>query len=278
MRIYLSVDLEGIHGIVHSSQTQPGEPGYARATELMHLETNAVVEGLLAGGASEILVNDSHWSMLNLKTEMLHPKCKLISGWHKSHSMVTGVNDNFDAACFVGYHAKAGTAKGVLSHTYRAQVFLDVKLNNVSVGEAGLNAALAGWFGTPVALITGDDTVCKELSDLIGTIPHVAVKQSISRYAANLFPSSQILQQVKAKAEEALKNPKSWRLFKPPSPSTITLSFVDPCMADGAELLPIVKRISDRDIEISNSDYSKLFQTMLAIGAIGASRRDPYFS
>ncbi|MBX9879255.1 MAG: M55 family metallopeptidase [Candidatus Obscuribacterales bacterium] len=278
MRVYLSVDLEGCNGIVHSSQTQPGEPGYPRALEIMHQEANAVIEGAIAAGAKSILVNDAHFDMRNLKPELLHQSAELISGWQKPYSMVSGVDDGVDAAIFVGYHSKAGTARGVLSHTYRSQVFLDVKLNGVSVGETGLNAALAGHFNIPVAMIAGDDAVCTEAKDLLGNVSCVAVKEAVSRYSAVFKPVKQVLDKLRSESCEALKNKNNWTLFKPKSPSTLSLVMFDPVMADGAELLPYVKRVADREVEITHEDYSQLFKMMLAIGAIAASRRDPYFS
>lgn len=277
MRIYLSVDLEGINGVVHSSQTQPGEPAYDRALVWLHQETNAVIEGGLAAGATSCLVNDAHWDMRNLQLDKLHPKASLVSGWQKPYSMVYGIDSGVDVALFVGYHSRAGTARGVLSHTYRAQVFLDVKLNGQPVGETGLNAALAGWFGIPIALVTGDDSVCDEATKLLGPLTCVPVKRAISRYSAISSPQAEVLTNLRLMTKTALENRASWRLFKPPSPSTLTITMTDPAMADGAELLPMVKRREERVIEFSDEDYSVLFRLMLAIGAIGASRKDLYF-
>jgi D-amino peptidase len=278
MRVYVSVDLEGINGVVHSSQTQPGEPGYERAVELMHRETNAVIEGALAAGATDVLVNDSHWDMRNLRIEQLHPKAQLINGWQKPFSMVSRVDDKaVEAVCFVGYHARAGHERGVLSHTYRAQVFLDVTLNGQPVGETGLNAALAGWYGKKIALVTGDDATCQEATELLGPVACIPVKTAVSRYSAVCHPYAEMLSALRDKAEESLRNADGWRLLKPPSPSTMKITMIDPAMADGAQLLPMVKRLSAREIEITHEDYSVLFKLMLAIGAIGASRRDPHF-
>lgn len=276
MRVYLSVDLEGINGVVHSSQTQPGEPGYERAVQLMHQETNAVIKGAREAGATEILVNDSHWDMRNLRQELL-AGATVLNGWQKPYSMVSGINNQIAAACFVGYHSRAGTACGVLSHTYRAQVFYDVKLNGVSVGETGLNAALAGWFGVPVALVTGDDAACQEAIELIGPVAAVPVKTAVSRYSAICNPQEEVLEKLREKAAAALSNREGWRLFKPPSPSTLTITMFDPAMSDAAELLPMVKRIADRTVEFSHEDYSVLFKLMLAVGVLGASRKDPHF-
>ncbi|HEY9680408.1 MAG TPA: M55 family metallopeptidase [Oculatellaceae cyanobacterium] len=276
MRIYLSVDMEGIHGVVHSVHTQPGERGYETASKWMHEDVNAVAAAAFQAGATEVYINDSHWDMKNLNPDLVHPKCHLLSGWHKPYSMVTGVKGH-QAALFVGYHAKVGTAKGILSHTYRAKVFFDVRLNGKSVGEAGLNAALAGWFGVPIALITGDTAACRETIDLIGDVHHAVVKDGVSRYAGVCFPREQVMDILHRTTLHALKDASSWKLYKPDPPYTIGITFVDPNMADAAELLPIVKRTGDRDIEITNDDYSQAFQTMLAVGALGQSRIDNWF-
>lgn len=289
MRVYISVDLEGINGICHSSHTQPGEPGYERGVQLMHAETNAVIQGARAGGATDIVVNDSHWDMRNLRTELLEPGTSIVTGWQKPFSMVSGVSGNvaglpintmdkpFDCAFFIGYHCRAGVARGVLSHTYRAQVFYDVKLNGESVGETALNAALAAHYGVPIALVTGDDALCEEATAQLNGVNCVAVKQAVSRYAAIFRPHQDVLSDLKAAAKRVLKDRSNWKLYNLALPATLTVTTIDTAMADAAELLPMVKRLSDRTVELSHDDYSVLFRLMLAIGALGASRKDPHF-
>ncbi len=287
MKIYISADLEGINGICHSSQTQPTERGFERAVALLHQEVNAVIRGARLGGAREIVVNDAHWDMRNLESERLEPGTTLISGWQKPFSMVSGcagaaglasvASGPFDAAYFVGYHAMSGTARGVLSHTYRAKVFLDVSLNGQPVGETGLNAAACGWWGVPLAFLSGDDAVCEEAVDLLGPLECVTVKKAVSRYSAVFAPQEDVIAQLEAGAARALENKNRWRLFRPPSPSTLELTMLDPAMADGAELLPGVRRLSDRQIAVSHNNFSVLFNLMLAIGAIGEGRRDRHF-
>ena len=280
MRIYISVDLEGVNGVLHSSQTQPGEPGYQRAVELMHEETNAIIEGLVEGGATEILVNDSHWDMRNLMIERLHPLASLVSGWQKPFSMVSqldGAKQLADAACFVGYHTKAGTARGVLSHTYRAQVFFDIKINGQSVGETGLNAALAGWFGVPIALVTGDDALGEEVETILPGVTFAQTKRAVSRYAACCPPHKVLLAELKSQARQAIEQRRRWVLYQPQRPTELEITFFDPAMADAAELIPGISRKNDRIVSATEADYSVLFRLMLAAGALGASRKDPYF-
>src|SRR2546426_1673792 len=140
MRVYISVDMEGIAGVVHESQTDPTTPAlaaeYARFRRFMNAEANAAVEGALAAGATRVLVNDSHWFMRNLLAEELHQTAELVSGDPKPRSMMQGIDQQggFDAALFIGYHARAGTRNAILDHTYADRIH-DVRLNQQPVGE-----------------------------------------------------------------------------------------------------------------------------------------------
>lgn len=288
MKIYISADLEGVNGVVHSSQTQPGEPGYERSIALMHKELTAVIEGIYsAGGVSEIFVADAHWDGRNLRQELLPKGVSLITGWQRPFSMVSGVSGKvsskqlvdkgFDGVFFVGYHAGAGHGCGVLSHTYKSECYLEVKLNGVRVGECGLNAALAGYFGVPIAFLSGDDAACNEARNLLGSLTTVAVKKALSRYSAVCMPQLEALDALRHGAAEAIQKRDYWNTFFPPKPSTITVSMFDPAMADAAELLPEVKRLDDRTVEFAHEDYSVLFRLFLAVGVLGISRKDPIF-
>src|SRR5437762_47384 len=147
MRVYISVDMEGIAGVVHEDQTNPVDPRcapeYARFRRLMTAEANAAIDGALEAGANQVLVNDSHWFMRNLLAEELNQAAVLLSGDPKPWSMMEGIDGGFDAAMCIGYHARAGTKNAVLDHTYTDRV-LEARLNGRPVGELALNAALAG--------------------------------------------------------------------------------------------------------------------------------------
>src|SRR5260370_23547090 len=189
MRVYISVDMEGIAGVVHESQTDPTTPAsaaeYARCRRLMTAEANAAVEGALAAGATRVLVNDSHWFMRNLLAEELHQTAELVSGDPKPRSMMQGIDQQggFDAALFIGYHARAGTRNAILDHTYPDRIH-DVRLNQKPGGELGLNAALAGVHGVPVALVSGDSAVTAEAKDpLGGGVAPVVVEAAVRRHA-----------------------------------------------------------------------------------------------
>ena len=145
MKVYISADMEGTSGIVHSNQTEPEHAEYPAARKLMIGEVNAAIEGAFKGGAKEVLVNDSHDGMRNLAVEDMHPDAIVLSGAPKPHSMMTAIDASFDAAFFTGYHARAGSSFANLDHTWDGpRVIQGVWLNGVEVGEVGLNAALAG--------------------------------------------------------------------------------------------------------------------------------------
>src|SRR2546426_7367581 len=173
MRVYISVDMEGIAGVVHESQTDPTTPAlaaeYARFRRFMNAEANAAVEGALAAGATRVLVNDSHWFMRNLLAEELHQTAELVSGDPKPRSMMQGIDQQggFDAALFIGYHARAGTRNAILDHTYADRIH-DVRLNGKPVGELGLNAALAGGDGGAAAPASGASPPATQTKDRLG--------------------------------------------------------------------------------------------------------------
>jgi len=209
MRVYISVDMEGIAGVVHESQTDPTTPAFAaeygRFRRLMTAEANAAVEGALAAGATRVLVNDSHWFMRNLLAEELHQAAELVSGDPKPRSMVQDIDGGFDAALFIGYHARAGTRNAILDHTYADRIH-DVRLNGKPVGELGLNAALAGVHGVPVALVSGDSAVATEAKDLLGQgVGTVIVKEAVSRHAAKSVAPAAACRMIREEVPRALK-------------------------------------------------------------------------
>jgi D-amino peptidase len=163
-KVYISVDLEGISGINGDDQTSAGAAEFGRARKLMAEDANAAIRGAFEGGATDVLVNDSHGGQRNLLPEDLDPRARLISHSFKRHGMMEGLDESFDAIIFVGYHAKADSPRGVFAHT-GSGVVRDLQINGQSVGEGGMNALLARWYGVPVVVVTGDD-VAVELRPL----------------------------------------------------------------------------------------------------------------
>lgn len=181
-RVYVSVDMEGISGVVGDDQTSPGGAEYGRSRVLMAGDANAAIRGAVAGGAAEIIVNDSHGGQRNLRLEDLEPGARLVSHSFKRHGMMEGLDESFDAVIFVGYHAKAGAPRGLFAHT-GSGVVADLQVNGRSVGEGGLNAALAAWHGVPVVMVSGDDAAVAEVLESAPGARGVVVKRAINSRA-----------------------------------------------------------------------------------------------
>jgi len=267
MRVYISVDMEGVAGVVHEDQTNPIDPRcaveYGRFRRIMTGEANAAVEGALAAGATRVLVNDSHWEMRNLLAEELHPTAELVSGSTKPRSMVEGIDAGFDAACFIGYHAQAGTAHAILDHTYTDRIF-QVRLNGSAVGEVGLNAALAGRFGVPVALVSGDQALAAECAALLGSGTRaVVVKHAVARHGARSLAPAEACRLIREGVTAAVRKPPApWTVA---SPSTIEVDFCSSHHADMAELVPGSERIGARTVRVTHPDYAETFRAFRAL-------------
>lgn len=202
-RVYISVDMEGISGVSGPDQTSSSGSEYGRARKLMAADANAAIAGAFAGGATDVLVNDSHGGQRNLLPEDLDPRARLISHSFKRHGMMEGLDETFDAVIFVGYHAKAQAPRGLFAHT-GSGVVRDLRVNGESVGEGGLNALLADWYGVPVVLVTGDDTAVEEVSARVPGIRGVVVKRAINTQAVELKPLETARREIGRAAQEAI--------------------------------------------------------------------------
>lgn len=267
MRVYISVDMEGVAGVVHEDQTDPIDPRhggeYNRFRRLMTAEANAAIEGALAAGATRVLVNDSHWLMRNLLAEELNPAAELLSGGPKLGSMVEGVDLGFDAALFVGYHAMAGTRHAIIDHTYTDRVH-EARLNGKPSGELAINGALAGTWSVPVALVSGDQALAAEARALLGDgVETVVVKEAVGRFAARSLAPSEACRRIRDGAIAALRRPHAPLVL--PSPVRLEVDFAYTQMADMAELVPGSVRTGGRTLEYTHEDYREVFRAWRAM-------------
>ncbi|MGI6642604.1 MAG: M55 family metallopeptidase [Bacillota bacterium] len=253
MRVFISVDMEGISGVVDWKQTEYGKEDYGRFRRLMTQEANAAIEGALAAGATSVVVNDSHGGMRNLIIEELNPEAKLISGGSKPMSMMEGISDGFDAAFFVGYHSSA-SSMGVLNHTYTGRV-THYWVNGMVMGETGMNALIAGYYGVPVVLVTGDSAVTAEAHSLLERVETVTVKEPRSQFSALCLHPTKARDLIRAKAEAALSNLEAFKPLIPEAPSTVRLQFHTSGMTDGAAIMPGAMRIDPVTVEFTAPDY-----------------------
>jgi D-amino peptidase len=263
MNLLISVDMEGISGVVMSDHTSSSHKEYERFRKLMTAEANAAIEGALAGGADQIVVNDSHGGMANVLIEELNPVAELISGSPKPFAMMQGIGPEVDAVFFVGYHAASGAGAAVLEHTWSGHL-VELRLNGRVVGEMGLNAALAGAYDAPVILVTGDRAVTEEALALLGEIEAVAVKDGVTRSAARCLHPEVAHKRIRQAAERALRLTVSPSVV--PSPITLQVVFQRAIHADMAALVPGSQRVDGRTVEWTGEDMPTVYKVFRAMG------------
>lgn len=263
MKVLISVDMEGITGVVSQSHTDHTTAEYQRFRKLMTADANAAIEGALAGGATDIVVNDSHGGMDNILIEELNPAARLISGSPKPFSMMEGIGPDVGAVFFVGYHARAGSAPAIHDHSWSSSTIYNATLSGKPMGEIMLNAALAGHFGAPVALVTGDQLATAEAREALGDVETVTVKIAAGRTAANCLPPAKTAPIIRQAAQKALERKRAPFVVKPPI--TLGLEFLRSLQAERAELMPGVRRTGARSIEWTGDDMAAAYRAWRAL-------------
>ncbi|MFB6300792.1 MAG: M55 family metallopeptidase [Halobacteriales archaeon] len=279
MRVFISADMEGISGIATPADVVTGESAYEKGQDLLHGDVNAAVAGAIAGGATEILVNDSHSSMTNLDRDDLHESARLIRGNTKPRSMMQGLQADHDIAMFMGYHAKAGTAGAVLNHTFIGHELLDIRINGDSAGELGWNARLANILGVPVGLVTGDDKTATEATHELGDVETVTVKDGIDRFTADCKPPAETTAAIHDAAEHAVERVASEGFDQPSvtEPVTIEADWSATNHAHRAGQLPSIDRPEDRTTQFTADDYPTAYEMTVAMLRAGADARNEFY-
>lgn len=256
MKTYISVDMEGIAGISHPGPTDRGDHEYPAAVALMVGEANAAIDGAFRGGATEVLVNDSHGAMHNLPPIDLDPRARLVQG-QKAWSMVAGAGPDrgFGVALFVGYHARAGDPLGTIAHTYSGRP-VATSLNGRPVGESGINAIALGAWGVPVGLVCGDDRVADETQAWFPWAERVIVKEGLGRNAAASVHPTAAREAVRAGAERAVRRAIAgeMRLLVLEPAYSIEVVYHSPAQADFAALVPGAERFGDTAVRFASAD------------------------
>lgn len=280
MRILISADMEGTCGVsswVHVQApevTTSGQPAssieYERFRKQMTAEVNAAIEGALAGGATSVLVNDSHDFQRNIVIEDLHRDAQYISGADKPFGMMQGIEENIDAVFYTGYHAKAGTVGGPLAHTWNGWV-QDVRINGESTGEFGINAAIAGAFGVPVTMVAGDDQAVAQTKTFLGSdIASAVVKWGISSSSARHLHPEVALERIRAAAQEAVSK-SAPRPFVLEKGTTIEIDANHQARIDQAMLIPGTSRAGNRTVAFTVNDgkeLNNLFRLVTKVGGL----------
>jgi D-amino peptidase len=265
MKVFISVDMEGATALTDPEDVLPEGADYARGRIFMTGDANAAVQGAFDAGATEVVVNDSHWIMRNLLIEHLDPRAKLIKGFHKPMCMVQGLDETFDAAVFVGYHSCAGTEEGVLNHTLLGKEVHNLLLNGDPIGETRLNALLAGHFGVPVAFVAGDDAVCREAKGVLGDdLPTFAVKDGIDMFSALCLHPEVTAKGIREGVAGALRNISSRTAYKLDGELTWGFEYSTTTMASTCEYIPGVTKVSPRTTEFTTTDMPQAMHIIFA--------------
>ncbi|WP_328778129.1 M55 family metallopeptidase [Streptomyces canus] len=275
MRIYISVDMEGITGLVDADDVQPGGRDYERGRLMMAEDVNAAIRGAVAAGATDITVNDAHGPMRNLLPEALHPAARLIRGKPKQMLMLEGLTPEHDAAVFVGYHSRAG-ALGVLSHSFMGHEIEDMWLDGRPVGEIGLAHATAAALGVPVAVLTGDDCACAEMTEWDASVSSVAVKYARDRFAAELRPAEEARAAIEKAVTASLSAvPKVSAVAA--NPSVLTVRWQSASVASTLLGIPGVTSADSRSVQAQGTlpDLYRLFGVWMRVAA-SLTNQPPY--
>jgi len=262
VKVFLSTDMEGTAGVVDWQQCVGDGPEAVAGRALLLAEVNAAIEGALAGGATQIVVNDSHSTMRNLPPGELAGQASYISGSHKPLYMMQGLDSSFDCALFISYHGSIGAPAG-LSHTYNPRAVIEARIDGVVTGEAGINALVAAHYGVPVVLVTGDRYACEETAELIPGVHQAIVKEHVSRLAAHSLHPELACALIRERAQAAVTTAAD--AAPPPlEPGVLEVFVRTTDVAEAATWVRGVERTGPRQLRIHGPDQLATYRSFCA--------------
>jgi D-amino peptidase len=254
LKIYISADMEGVVGVVTDAQLGPSGFEYQRAREFMTEEVKAAVEAAVEAGATEILISDSHGNGQNLLIEKLPRNITLVRAFPRPMMMMQGIDETFDGVIFLGYHTGTTNPQGVRAHTMSSASLADVRLNGISMPEAGVNAAIAGHFNVPIIMISGDDAIVKEATALLGNIEGAVVKWAYGFHSARTLMPEAANELIREKVKQAIGRIKDFKPYKLRTPIQLDVRFKNYRPSEVLSYLPIVERTDSHSIKFAGKD------------------------
>jgi D-amino peptidase len=254
LKIYISADMEGVVGAVTGDQLGPQGFEYERFREFMTEEVRTATQAAFEAGATEIVISDSHGNGENLLIEKLPKNVTIVRSWPRPLMMMQGIDETFDGAIFLGYHTSTNNSTGVRAHTISSARLADVRLNGVSMPEAGINAAIAGHFNVPVIMISGDDAVVKEVTDLLGPIEGAVVKWSYGFHSARTLTPEAAYDLIREKVKRAIGRIKEFKPYKLKEPVQLDVRFKSYRPSELLSYLSIVERTDSHSIRFRGKD------------------------
>ncbi|MFX0013215.1 MAG: M55 family metallopeptidase [Promethearchaeota archaeon] len=265
LKIYISADIEGISGVVSWEEVESGKPDYEYFRKIMSQEVNAAVEAAFDNGATDVIVRDAHSSARNILPTHINRKAQLLRDWSSGPlDMMEGIKEDFDATFFIGYHAKAGTPDATLKHTFTTNIY-DLRVNNVSLSEAGWNALIAGYYNVPLIFVSGDKALCEQVKSFNNSIVTVPVKEGIGKACLTLHPD-EAQERIKKGVTEAITKKNHIKPFQMNSPYELEISFTCEHLAWKAKWYPGAKLIAPRIVGFKTQNFFECMRFLCFVG------------
>lgn len=271
LKVYISADMEGVVGAVTSDQLGPGGFEYSRFRQFMTAEVNAAIDAARSAGATEFVVSDSHGNGENLLIEELPDDIMLVRSWPRPLGMMQGIDATFDAAIFIGYHSSTTNPRGIRAHTMSSANYAAVLLNDIPMPEAGINAAIAGHFGVPVVMISGDDAIVEEAQGLLGPLEGATVKWSYGFHSAKTMMPAASYELIREKVTRALERLSEFQPYQLNTPVRLDLTFKSYMPAEVLSYLSEVERIDAHTVRFVGEDIVQISTFLQFVGRYSSS-------
>lgn len=253
-KLYISADMEGVAGVVSEQQLGPTGFEYARFREFMTAEVNTVIETAFAAGVTEIVVSDSHGNGQNLLIEKFPKKVTVVRSWPRPLMMMEGIDNSFAGAILLGYHTSTHNLAGVRAHTISSARLTEVRMNDKPAGEGEISAAIAGHFGVPIIMVSGDDQLVKELQTSLGNVEGAVVKYAHGFHSARTLTPAEANDVIRDATQRALGRIKSFRPYIVKTPVRFDIRFKSYRQTEVLSFLPIVERLDSHTVRYVGKD------------------------
>jgi D-amino peptidase len=266
LKVHISVDMEGVAGVVTGDQLGPPGFEYERFRQFMTKEALAAVQAAKEAGATDVVVADSHGNGQNLLIDQFPPDVRIVRSWPRPLEMMGGLDETFDAAIFIGYHASTHNPAGVRAHTFSSATLTRVALNGVEMSEGSWNAAIAGHFGVPIIMMSGDDAAIAEVRKIVGPIEAAETKKSLSFHSALTLTPQAAADLIGQRVRAALGRRAEFKPYRQPGPVTVDVSFKHYRAAETLAYLPLFERANAHSIRFRAKDMVEAASIMAFIG------------
>lgn len=271
LKVYISADMEGLVGAVTGDQLSPGGFEYQKFREIMTHEVNAAIRGARAAGATSIVVSDSHGNGQNLLIDQLPDDILLVRSWPRELGMMHGIDESFHAAILIGYHSSTDNVEGVRAHTFSSANYASVRLNGRVMSEGGFSAAIAGHFGVPVVMVSGDDAAVAEVQGEVGPMEGAVVKWNHGFHSATTLMPAAAYTLIEETARRAVEGRSRMPVFRVDTPATLELGFKNYLPAEVLAYLPNVDRVDSHTVRFEARDIVEMSRFLQFVGRYTAS-------